>query len=235
MGTKIWRSSSYLHTPARQGVNVDGGEIHGITKQECRRTPATARQGSNNLCHRRAAMPSLQQPLPRSSEVGVPLARIVDIIIMPGRIILLHMEVPQVFAALDRRHVGGAERVVVQCLPIEVAQFVPGVDFDVPNASSSARKPLTGLLSQELSHKLFSGPIAAGRELYLVDALHHLGIGLHRLRGLEGRVAREELIQQNTQRPPIKGSGVARSCDQLWSEVVRCAARRKGLADDEPS
>lgn len=65
-------------------------------------------------------------------------------------------------------------------------------------------------------------------------ALHDLGVDLHRVLVQERRLAEQELVQQDAERPPVDGHAVARVADDLGRQVLRGAAEGVGLALAEP-
>ena len=50
---------------------------------------------------------------------------------------------------------------------------------------------------------------------------------------MEGRAARDQLIEQYAQGPPVHGIVVARTADSLWREVLGSAAHGEGAILDD--
>mmetsp|Transcript_7877 Transcript_7877/g.21673 ORF Transcript_7877/g.21673 Transcript_7877/m.21673 type:complete len:209 (-) Transcript_7877:1855-2481(-) len=167
----------------------------------------------------------------RGCKILVPRRAVIVVLGLWRKIVLGRGEVSHIGCVLDLWHVGRRQSQRLHGRPIEGG--VPIMFFDVLRPPRLHRQTLAGFFLEKPLHNILQGPLEGRREDHTFDSLHHLGVDLHGRRGFERRVPRHELIQQDSEGPPVHALRVGLGGNQLRCEVVRCAARGKGLPDHE--
>lgn len=107
-----------------------------------------------------------------------------------------------------------------------VDAFEPRVIHDIAGAVAQVAEALRQVGRQESSDQVLRGRVNVTRDGKL--AAEDLFVDLERVVGKEGRVAREQLEQEDAESPPVGGGAVTGRRDDLGSEVFGRAAEREG-------
>mmetsp|Transcript_31106 Transcript_31106/g.74212 ORF Transcript_31106/g.74212 Transcript_31106/m.74212 type:complete len:216 (-) Transcript_31106:1783-2430(-) len=164
-------------------------------------------------------------------EVLVPAGLGVLVWHLGRHVLLVGAEVLHVLLVLHGGHVWRLHAHVLHVCPRESRE--PFLGLDVLDTSLLHRQTLGGIGMAQALHQGLDVALQPLGKSYRIDALLHLGIDLHGVRGNERSGAAHELIDEDPQRPPINRQCLPGQRNHLRGEVLWCATRGVGLANDQ--
>lgn len=136
------------------------------------------------------------------------------------------LKVGHIHATLDRLLQRCVYRSRSQSMPIEFAAGKPRMRFDLSNALLLVANAIGRYLSAQVTDQMLGGFRDARRHAHRIDAAQDRIVRAHVVFAAERRLADEQLVDENAERPVIDGPIVALVENDFGRNVFGCAGER---------